>query len=59
MNAVEIATKAAELVGGDRDRQHGSKAKNFSNIAVLWNVWMQIRKLPAAPLDAHDVAPVR
>lgn len=55
MKAHEIAAKAAELVGGDRNSQHGEKLDNFNRIAVLWNAWIAIRRDPAAPLDAHDV----
>lgn len=55
MRAVEIAQKAANLVGGDRDRQHGQKHDNFSRIATMWNAWLETRKDRAAPLDAHDV----
>lgn len=53
--AVDIAGKAASLVGGDRDRQHGAKHDNFRRIAGVWNAWLSIRKDPSAPLDAHDV----
>lgn len=53
--AVDIAGKAASLVGGDRDRQHGAKHDNFRRIAGVWNAWLAIRKDPSAPLDAHDV----
>lgn len=53
--ATDIAAKAADLVGGDRDRQHGAKHDNFTRIATTWNAWLAIRKEPAAPLDAHDV----
>lgn len=55
MRATEIAAKASELVGGDRDRQHGQKRDNFTRIATVWNAWLAIRRDPAAPLDAHDV----
>ncbi|MER9685882.1 DUF6378 domain-containing protein [Mesorhizobium sp. M0139] len=55
MRATDIAGKASNLVGGDRDRQHGAKRDNFSRIATAWNAWLHIRKDPAAPLDAHDV----
>lgn len=55
MRAGDIATKAAELVGGDRERQHGSKADNFSRIAAMWNAWLAIRREPDTPLNAHDV----
>jgi len=53
--AVDIAGKAASLVGSDRDRQHGAKHDNFRRIAGVWNAWLAIRKDPSAPLDAHDV----
>lgn len=53
--ATDIAARASDLVGGDRDRQHGAKRDNFGRIATAWNAWLNIRKDPAAPLDAHDV----
>lgn len=53
--AQDIAAKASDLVGGDRDRQHGAKHDNFNRIAGMWNAWLAIRKEPAAPLTAHDV----
>ena len=55
MRATDIAAKAADLVGGDRDRQHGAKKDNFDRIAAMWNAWLAIRRDPAAPLTAHDV----
>lgn len=55
MKASEIATKAADLVGGDREAQHGSKSQNFANIAVLWNGYLSIRREPGTPLTALDV----
>lgn len=55
MRATDIASKASDLVGGDRDRQHGAKRDNFARIAVVWNAWLDVRKDAAAPLDAHDV----
>lgn len=50
MKCVEIATKAAELIGGDRARQHGDKRTNHENIAVLWGGYLGVE------LTAHDVA---
>jgi hypothetical protein len=55
MKAHEIAAKAAELVAGDRDRQHGQKKDNFDRIAKLWGAYMTIRRSGMAPLDAIDV----
>lgn len=55
MRATEIAGRAADLVGGDRDRQHGQKEDNFRRIATMWNAWLQTRKDPAETLGAHDV----
>lgn len=55
LRATEIAAKASNLVGGDRDRQHGAKHDNFSRIANMWNAWLKTRRDPDAALDAHDV----
>ncbi len=54
--ATEFATRAAELVGGDRAKTHGTKLENFTKIATLWNAYLTIRREPAAPLDAGDHA---
>lgn len=57
MKAHEIATRAAELVGGDREKLHGDKALNLSNIAAVWNgILVAAGKPPRNPLDALDVA---
>lgn len=55
MKATEIAAKAADLVGGDRDRQHGQKRDNFFRIATVWNAWLAIRRNQHEQLTAHDV----
>ncbi len=56
MKAGDILTTAAGLVGGDRQETHGDKRQNHDNIAALWNAYLGIRKEPAAPLNAQDVA---
>src|SRR5690349_20917921 len=55
MKASEIASKASTLVGGDREAQHGTKARNFANIANLWNAYLKSRREPANDLDAADI----
>jgi predicted metallopeptidase len=55
MKAHEIARTAADLVGGERDRQHGQKKDNFRRIAALWQAYLTIRRDPKSPLDAVDV----
>lgn len=40
MQAVEICSKAAELVGGDRAKTHGDKRYNHIAIARLWNAYL-------------------
>ena len=55
LKAHQIAATAAELVGGDRDRQHGQKRDNFVRIAAVWQSYLGIRRDPKAPLDAVDV----
>ncbi len=56
MKAHEIAMDAAVLINGNREAQYGDKLQNHENIATLWNAYLQIRKEPAAPLSALDVA---
>lgn len=55
MKAQDIATKAAELVSGDREKTHGKKATNFANIARLWNAWLELR-FGVSGLTGADVA---
>lgn len=38
--AKEICETAANLVSGERDRQHGDKERNFANIAQLWEAYL-------------------
>jgi hypothetical protein len=55
--AVGIASLAAKIVGGDRNRQHGDKLQNFLNIASLWSGWLELRfGVKADEVSAHDVA---
>ena len=55
--AKAIASRAAELVGGDREATHGNKTRSHANIAAVWNgILCAAGKAPAFPLDAHDVA---
>ena len=56
MKASEICETAAGLVGGDRQETHGDKERNHANIAGLWNAYLAIRREPATPLTALDVA---
>lgn len=53
--ASEILSRAASLVAEDREQQHGNKARNFGNIAMLWNAYLTVRVDPVAPLTAIDV----
>src|SRR3990167_2466267 len=41
--AGEMLDRVKALVTGDRDRTHGSKRANFSNIAVLWDAYLAVR----------------
>jgi hypothetical protein len=57
MKAVEIATKAAELVGGDRKEAYGDVMLGLARIALMWNGVLTIAgKAPKQPLNEHDVA---
>lgn len=55
MKAEEIASKAAELVGGNRAEEHGDKAKNFAAIARLWDAYLKSRRNPESSLEASDI----
>jgi len=59
MTAREIAQRAAELVSGEREAQHGDKLNNFRNVARLWNAWIEVQQsnreeMPS--LSSEDVA---
>lgn len=41
MKAVDIIRKAADIVGGDRNRSHGDKMQSHQNIAALWNAYLE------------------
>lgn len=58
MNAQQVCSKAAELVGGDRAKTHGDKQTNFQNTADLWSAWLWRRGLLKSGdgLSAQDVA---
>ena len=50
--ASEICLHAAELVDGDRAKQHGPKRANWANIAGLWNAYLGARLCKRlSPLD--------
>lgn len=53
MNAVELITRAGELVGGDRAVTHGNKHTNFENIARYWNAHIAAKN--GAALTGEDV----
>lgn len=53
MNAVDLIQKAGDLVGGDRAQTHGDKHRNFSNIAGLWNAYLEAKG--GLPINASDV----
>lgn len=49
-SAAAVCAKAAELVGGDREKQHGAKQENFDNIAALWSAYLGV------PITARQFA---
>ena len=50
MLAMDVCRRAADLVGGDRARQHGDALAAHTNIAVLWSAYLGM------PITARDVA---
>ncbi len=50
MNAAELLTQAAELVGGERFRQYGDPPNSLGLVAALWSAYL------GTPVQAADVA---
>jgi len=55
MNADEILQIAAQLVAGNRQATHGPKERNFANIALLWNAYLELIAPGAVTLTALDI----
>jgi hypothetical protein len=55
MDASDICSKAASLVGGDRAATHGDKVTNHENIARLWNAYLGNEGIECV-LNAKNVA---
>jgi hypothetical protein len=53
MRAVEIAQKAANLVGGDRDRQHGQKPLDAHDVGVMM-VCMKLARTQSGAVNPDD-----
>jgi uncharacterized protein DUF6378 len=51
MIAADVCTRAADLVDGDRRRQHGEPEVTHACIAALWSTYLADRQL-----TGHDVA---
>lgn len=54
--AAEILRTAADIVDGARNQIHGDKERSFAAIANFWNVYLDNRADPLAPILARDVA---
>jgi hypothetical protein len=52
----QLLREAAELVGGDRNKQHGSKLENMTKIAAMWNAYLGNRGDMTQRLRPHEVA---
>ena len=50
MKAQDVCLRAADLVAGDRARQHGDAGETHGHIARLWAAYL------GAPITNHDVA---
>jgi hypothetical protein len=54
MKATSILGRAADLVGGDRAKQHGDAHALHATIARMWNVYLSTK--PGRMIEATDVA---
>ena len=50
MLAADVCLRAADLIDGDRRRQHGEPKAAHTRIAALWSAYLD------RPISAHDVA---
>ena len=50
MLAADVCLRAADLVDGDRRRQHGEPKAAHTRIAAFWSAYLD------RPITAHDVA---
>ena len=50
MFAADVCLRAADLIDGDRRRQHGEPQAAHARIAALWSAYLDYQ------LTAHDVA---
>ncbi len=50
MRAAALLAEAAELVGGERSRQHGPARQSLGLTAELWSAYFRV------PIEAVDVA---
>jgi hypothetical protein len=57
MKASEIASRAAQLVNGDRAETYGDCLEQYTKLADLWTQTLTLAGMaPDVPLDAHVVA---
>jgi hypothetical protein len=54
--AAEALAKAASLIDGDRDKQHGDRLECCMKIAMMWNAWDAVKRVPHTPDNEFDVA---
>lgn len=56
VDASDMLTEAAKIVGGDRNNTHGDKEDSFAAIARLWNAYFDSRRERDPLVSAYDVA---
>ena len=56
MNRDDILQEAMHCITVDRASTHGDAEDSFSEIAKLWDWWLQNRPVPKAELLPEDVA---
>jgi hypothetical protein len=56
MNRDDILYEAMQCITVDRAATHGDAEDSFSEIAKLWDWWLQNRNIPEAELLPEDVA---
>ena len=52
----KILAEADELIHGDRNKHYGSPTENFSRIAAMWTVQLELKLAPGQKIEPEDVA---
>jgi hypothetical protein len=53
--AAKILQEAADLIDGDRNKEHGDRHENFADIAAHWAIHLRSKLKPGETISSKDV----